>query len=177
MQRSVALAFTVSCLALALGAGCNLIETDLARHARISHMVPALSDDPESLECWLTLEFSHYPEDGDLRDVRVRFESIALAEAAEFDWAYIAAHDKLTPREGFGIGLHEAEITNAVSRPPLGHPTQVRFPLRAKPVIEDAPSTLYLEAELYWGGQKQHLLRQTLEHVYTDDPPPEEASR
>ena len=66
--------------------------------------------------------------------------------------------------------LQEAEVTSAVSRPPLGHPTQVRFPLPARQVIEDAPATLYLEAELYWGGEKQHSVRQTIEHIYASEP-------
>ena len=168
-MRRTSLALCALGLAASL-AGCNLIDTNLARHAELSHMVPASSEEAGALECWLTLEFKRYPKGGDLRDVVVRFESIALAEPAEFDWEYIASRDKLTRREGFGPGLHEAEMTSPVSRPPLGQPTMVRFPLHARPVIDDAPATLYLEAELYWGGEKQDSLRRTIEHVYASEP-------
>ena len=150
-------------------AACNLIDTNLARHAELSHMVPSSSHEAGALECWVTLEFKRYPKGGDLRDVVVRFESMALAEPAEFDWEYIATRDKLTRRNGFGV-LHEAEMTSPVSRPPLGQPTMVRFPLQARAVIDDAPATLYLEAELYWGGEKQDTLRRTIEHVYSTEP-------
>ena len=158
--------------------GCNLIDTHSSRLADLSRTVPGPSEVPGSFECWLTLEFRSYPEEGDPRDVRVRFESIALAEPAEFDWSYIAAHDKLTSREGFGSGLHEAEGTRPDARPPLGRPTQVRFPLRAKHTIENAPAVLYLEAELYWGGERQHTLRRSIEHIYAAEPPvqPEHAA-
>jgi hypothetical protein len=153
---------------LLLGAACNLIDTKPARHAEISHMVPGAAEtDGGHFLCWLTLEFKGYPPNGDLRDVEVHFDSIALAEPAVFDWAYIAAHDKLTRRDGYGSGLHEAEVTSPGSRPPLGHPTKVRFPLPAKSFIEKAPEVLYLEAELYWGGRKQDSTRQTIEHLYS----------
>ena len=165
MPRPLQLALCLGLLVCATA--CNLIETNFARHAELSHMVPGSTADTGELLCWLTLEFKRYPANVDLRDVTVRFESIALAEPAEFDWEYIAAHDKLTRRDGYGSGLHEAEVTSPVRRPPLGRPTKVRFPLRAKPVIENAPAVLYLEAELYWGGEKQHSMRQTIEHVYS----------
>lgn len=169
MRRPHPLAFCLGLLAC--GSACNLIEANLARQAELSHMVPGAAEtDSDTILCWLTVEFKRYPTDADLRDVKVRFESIALAEPAEFDWEFIAAHDKLTRRDGYGSGLHEAEVTSPESRPPLGQPTKVRFPLRAKPVIDNAPAILYLEAELYWGGQKQDSLRQTIEHVYSPAP-------
>ena len=163
--------FCIVLLTLA-AASCNLIDTRTSRHADLSHMVAGPSADPGVFECWLTLEFKRYPEGADARDVVVRFESIALAEPSEFDWSYIAANDKLTRREGFGSGLHEAEVTRVDQKPPLGRPTKVRFPLRAKSVIENAPATLYLEAELFWGGERQHSARQTLEHIYASDEAP-----
>lgn len=46
----------------------------------------------------------------------------------------------------------------------------VRLPLRAKRVIEDAPATLWLEAQLDWGGKKQDSQRRTLEHVHSSTP-------
>ena len=160
------------CLALvASAAACNLIDARLGRHAELSRMVPGAPEtQPDELGCWLTVEFMHYPPNVDPRDVQVRFQSMALAEPAVFDWHYIAEHDHLTRRDGYGSGLHEAEVTHPGTRPPLGQPTQVRFPLRFKRVIENAPAVLYLEAELYWGGQKQHAMRQTIEHVYQTDP-------
>ena len=160
------------CLALLAGAtACNLIDARFGRHAELSQMVPGAAEtQPEELGCWLTVEFMHYPPNVDPRDVQVRFESIALAEPAVFDWNYIAKHDLLTRRDGYGSGLHEAEVTHAAARPPLGQPTQVRFPLQLKRVIENAPAVLYLEAELYWGGHRQHAVRQTIEHVYQTDP-------
>ncbi len=167
-MRRTSLALCTLGLAASLAA-CNLIDTNLGRHAELSHMVHASSEEAGALECWLTLEFKRYPMGGDLRDVVVRFESIALAEPAEFDWEFIASRDKLA-RVGFGPGLHEAEMTSPVNRPPLGQPTMVRFPLRARAVIDDAPATLYLEAELYWGGERQDALRRTIEHVYSTKP-------
>ena len=170
MRPTIATLFRLVGLALlqlAISASCNLIDARPERHADLSRMIPGASLQAGAIECWLTLEFKHYPKQGDLRDVLVRFESIALAAPAEFDWAYIASHDKLTRQDGFGSGLHEAEATSPISRPPLGRPTQVRFQLRAKRAIDHAPATLYLEAELYWGGEKQHTLRQTLEHIYS----------
>ncbi len=151
---------------------CNLIDARPAHDAAISRMIPGppAEADVDGFDCWLTLEFQRYPSEGDGTDVVVRFDSIALAEPVEFDWAYIASHDKLTGREGFGSGLFEAEITHPGRRPPLGRPTQVRFPLPARASIENAPETLYLEAELYWGGERQDNVRQTLEHLYGDTP-------
>jgi hypothetical protein len=146
--------------------GCNRIETRPAHAAALSRMIPGPAESGTGVACWLTLEFNRYPKDGDPTDVVVRFDSIALREPVAFDWAYIASHDKLTAREGFGSGLHEAEVTDPERRPPLGRPTQVRFPLPARATIDDAPATLYLEAELYWGGVRQSTLRQSLEHVY-----------
>lgn len=155
---------------LATAPGCNLIDIALGRHAHISRMVPGTSVTSGQLDCWLTLEFKRYPEDVDLRDVRVRFESIALAGPAEFDWHFIATHDKLAKGHAFGSGYREAEMTSPAKPPPLGQPTKVRFPLQAKSVIEDAPRILYLEAELYWGGKKQDSVRHTIEHAYATEP-------
>ena len=107
-----------------------------------------------------------------------KFASAETAGKAPSCFGEAPRLDKLTPDEGFGAGLHEAETTRAGSAPPLGRPTRVRFPLRARPVIEDAPATLYLEAELRWGGEKQDALRHTLEHIYASEPPgPPHASR
>ena len=37
-------------------------------------------------------------------------------------------------------------------------------------MIENAPPTLYLEAELYWGGEKRDSARRTIDHVYAHTP-------
>ena len=129
-------------------------------------MVPGAGLADEQLECWLTLEFKRYPKDAELRNIEVRFESIALSTAATFDWAYIAEHDKLTRNSKLGTRFREAEMTTPSKPPPLGRPTRVRFMLDAKSVITNAPQTLYLEAELYWDGVKQDTVRRTIEHVY-----------
>ena len=162
-----ALALGCALTALILCGGCNLIDLTLGRHASVTRMVPGGNIDSGELECWLTLQFNHYPKDADLRDVIVRFESIALASPAEFDWPYIARNDKLPRGPRLGIGYREAEMTSPEKPPPLGEPTKVRFPLRAKRVIENAPGTLYLEADLYWGGVKQDSRRAPIEHIYS----------
>lgn len=165
-MRALLLAGVVTSLLL-LSGGCNFIDLALGRHATLTHMSPGRNLGGGELECWLTLEFTRYPKDADLRDVKVRFESIALAEPAEFDWAYIARNDKIARGQRFGTGYREAEMTSPEKPPPLGEPTKVRFPLRAKLVIDKAPAVLYLEADLYWGGVKQDSLRAAIEHVYS----------
>ena len=148
-------------------AGVNLIDLTMDHNASLTNMVPRGDHANGQLECWLTLEFKHYPKDADLRDVKIRFESIALAEAAEFDWAFIAGNDKIARGQPFPMDYREAEMTSPDRPPPLGEPVKIRFPLQAKQVIEDAPLVLYLEADLYWGGVKQDSLRAKIEHVYS----------
>jgi hypothetical protein len=158
--------FCLATLLVALPA-CNMIDVALGRHAKISEMVPGGNVGSGELECWLTLQFDRYPDGIDRRDVRVRFDSIALHEAQEFDWRYIANHDQLPRGTKFGSGYRDNTSTEPRKDPPLGDPFKVRFPLRAKRRIEDAPKTIWLTAELYWGGKKQHSFRRPLEHVYT----------
>ncbi len=165
-MRALRFGAFVTALLLLCG-GCNLVDIALGRHASLTHMSPGGNIGDGQLECWLTLEFQRYPKDADLRDVKVRFESIALAEPAEFDWSYIARNDKIARGQRFGSGYREAEMTSPGKPPPLGEPTKVRFPLRAKKVIDNAPGVLYLEADLYWGGAKQDSLRAAIEHVYS----------
>jgi hypothetical protein len=161
------LALSIAALA---AAGCNFIDVVRGRHARISNMVPGGSIATNRLDCWITLEFDRYPDAADLRDVRVRFESVALESPAEYDWAYIASHDVVAAGSAFGSGHRDAPETQPGEDPPLGKPTMVQLPLRAKRVIEDAPATLWLEAQLHWGGKKQDAERRTLEHVYSTTP-------
>jgi len=166
----------ISCAVLALSitgvaiAGCNVIDVVRGPHATISKMVPGGNVGSGQLDCWITLEFDRYPDAPDLRDIRIRFESIALEEPAEFDWAYIASRDVVSGGSDFGGGHRDASETQPGENPPLGKPTKVRLPLRAKRKIEDAPSTLWLEAKLYWGGKEQDSERRTIEHVYSSSP-------
>ena len=46
-------------------------------------------------------------------------------------------------------------------------PIKVRFPLQARDVIENAPETLWLEAELYWGGDEQDTEKDVIDHAYS----------
>lgn len=168
--RLAACAVLALSIALLAFAGCNFIDAVRGRHAKISNMVPGGNIANNQLDCWLTLEFDRYPDGADLRDVRVRFESVALEEPAEFDWVYIASRDVVAAGTDFGSGHRKAEETQPGEDPPLGKPTMVRLPLRAKKKIENAPSPLWLEVELYWGGKKQDTERRTLEHVYASSP-------
>jgi hypothetical protein len=166
----------VSCCVLALSmasmavAGCNFIDVVRGRHAKIVKMVPGGNIANGQLDCWITLEFDRYPDGVDLRDVRIRFESVALAKPAEFDWYDIASHDVVMAGAKFGSGHRDADETQPGEKPPLHMPTKVRLPLRAKRKIEDVSSALWLEAELYWGGKKQDSAKRTLEHVYSHSP-------
>jgi hypothetical protein len=166
----ISCAVLVLSIALMAVAGCNFVDVVRGRHAKISKMVPGDSIGGGGLDCWITLEFERYPDDVDLKDVRIRFESIALEAPAEFDWNYIASRDVIAAGTKFGSGYHEAVETQPGQKPPLGKPTKVRLPLRARRMIENAPSTLWLEAELYWGGKKQDSEKRTIEHVYASTP-------
>lgn len=172
-RRPVVSGALIPCLlglcALAL-AGCNVIEAVLGQHAKLTEMVAGGNLGTGELECWLTLEFASYPEGVDPRDVRVRFSSIALAQPAEFDWSFIADHDRKAAGTAFGSGYRSADDTNPSEPPPLGEPLKVKFPLSAKRVIENAPRTIWLKAELYWGDDRQDSLKRTLEHVYVSEP-------
>ena len=57
--------------------------------------------------------------------------------------------------------------TTGSSDPPLETPIKVRFPLNTRQTIENAPSPLALEAELWWGGAKQDTIKRTIDHVYS----------
>ncbi len=166
-----ALAVTVSAIAGGLVA-CNVIDAALGRHAHLSNMVPGQSVTGGDLQCWLTMEFDRLPEGIDHRDVVVRFTSVALERPVEFDWQYIASHDLIVPDGGqaFGAGHQRFEASKPSQPPPVGQAFKVKFTLPAKQTIENAPDTLYLEAELVWGGQSQDSTQRTIEHVYASTP-------
>ncbi len=149
------------------GVGCNIVDAATSRGATLIRMMPGRNAETGSLDCWLTIEFRSYPEEADARDVRVRFYSDALSEPAEFDWDFIAANDVLADRTKLRGGHRESDRTRPAANPPLGEALKVRFPLDALPTIEQAASPVWLQAELYWGGEIQDSLRRSIEHVYS----------
>ena len=133
--------------------------------AELTNMVPGGNLATGQLECWLTLEFKEIPSGGDPRDVRVVFRSDALREPTEFDWSWIAERDVVA--RGMRGGNQSNEATRADAAPPLGEPLKVKFPLRAKRRLERAiGSSIWLEAELHWGGRQQDSIERTLDHMY-----------
>ena len=155
----------ISCLILAsllAATSCGMLG---GCHAKLSGMVPGMSERMDMLECWLTIEFKKYPKNADLRDVKVVFSSIALFEDESFDWSYIAANDRIA--QGMGKGYRPNDETQPDQDPPLKTKIKVKFPLRARPQLElDLTETISLEATLFWGGKKQGSISQPIEHVY-----------
>lgn len=117
------------------------------------------------LECWLKLVFEEPPADIDATDVTVRFHSDALDEVAVFDWAFIAEHD-VTSGKDFGSGNRPNLATNAQASPPVGEIVKVRFPLYAKRQLDVADGPIWLEAELWWGGEKQDTSKKDIQRLY-----------
>lgn len=150
---------------------CNMIDAALGRHAHLSNMVPGQGLNGGDLQCWLTLEFDRIPEGIDSRDVVVRFTSVALEHPVEFDWDYIASRDLVVPdgNQAFGSGHRRNDETSPGQAPPVGA-LKVKFMLPAKERIENAPSTLFLRAELIWNGSSQDTVERTIEHVYASQP-------
>ncbi len=87
--------------------------------ARLVDMVAAQNLASGELGCWLEIEFKSLPSGVDPTDVRVRFESIALVEPADFDWSFISQHDVVTNGGRFGSGYRDNEQTSPASAPPL----------------------------------------------------------
>lgn len=150
---------------LALASGCDPV---FWRDARITDIVPGGNIATGQLDCGLTLEFIEPPDDP--LDVLVRFDSMAMASPMEFDWSFIAGRDVRTKGGAFGSGHSANGDTTASDAPPLGVPIRVRFPLHAKEYIEmGRVESLYLTADLYWGGVKHHSVRRTINHIYQPD--------
>jgi hypothetical protein len=140
--------------------GCSLLSA-----AKLSDMLPGLSDTMDKLECWLTIEFKKYPDNIDLRNVKVVFSSVVLFEDQSFDWQYIAAKD-LIP-QGLGKEFKRNDVSQPDQDPPLNVKVKVNYPLRARPRLElNVTKIIDLKAELFWGGKKQDSLSSTIEHVY-----------
>jgi len=162
-RNSVVLGVLAMCL---LGLpGCNMVEAVFS-DARLVDMVAGQHVASGELGCWLEIEFKSLPAGVDPTDVRVRFESIALVEPADFDWRYISQHDVVSKGGSFGSGYRPNGRTSPDSAPPLGETVRVRFPLRARSKIDNAPSPIWLEAHLYWGDREQSSRKRTLDHVY-----------
>ncbi len=145
---------------VALTLGCNRVE--------IQEMVPGGNVHSGQLECWLTLEFAEPPAGVDPTDVQVIFDSIALAEPAEFDWAYIASHDQVAL--GMMQGFAQNEETWPDADPPVAMPIKVKYPLRARPRLQlDTGDSLDLTATVYWGGKKVASQTRSVRHVYRSE--------
>ena len=151
-------------LVAASSLGCNVIETVFGGDVFIRNMVAGQKLSNGQVDCWLTLEFKGLPENA--RDIRVRFESVALEEPAEFDWAYIARHDVVSQGARFGSGHAPLKKTTPSSPPPLGEELKVNFPLRAKRKLDPAPSAIWLHASVYYGYDEQDSDKRRLDHVY-----------
>ena len=159
-----------SCLLVALilpGLGCNAIDAVFGGDVAITEMVPGQNVGSGQLDCWLTFDFRRLPEGVDPTDVEVRFESIALRRPATYDWSYIASHDLRRAGERFGSGHTPIKESTPGSPPPLGIPLKVKFPLKGKREIENAPSEIWLEATVYWGGKEQDSQKRRLDHAYS----------
>ncbi len=141
-------------------AGCGS-----AGKAKIKEMIPGMSSTMETLECWLTIEFTKYPKSGSPRDVKVKFSSIALEGDEVFDWAYIAEHDVISL--GFMKGFKPNDASSPSADPPLDTPLKIKFPLSAKSRIElDAGQVIELKAQVIWAGEVVETRTTTIEHVY-----------
>ena len=149
--------------------GCGPVAS-LFNDARIIAITPGQSINGGDLDCWLTLEFDEVPSGIDPQDIKVRFESVALVEPSEFDWAYIAAHDVVSAGDHFGAGYNENLATSPDGPPPAGMPVKVRFKLHPKEKLENKPDTLYLHATVFWGGQREDSTKRAIEHVYASTP-------
>jgi hypothetical protein len=161
-------AIAVLAAELLVGAmGCNVIDAVIGGDVAIAEMLPGQSVGGETLDCWLTLDFKRLPEGVRPTDVRVRFESIALTRPAEFDWNYIASRDVVRAGERFGSGYRDLTESKPGSPPPLGIPIKVKFPLPTRTKIENAPSKIWLEAKVFWGGEEQTSMKRHLEHAYS----------
>jgi hypothetical protein len=135
--------------------------------ATIENMVPGGSISTGALECWLTLQFDALPNGVDPKDVKVRFHSIALDGEPEFDWSFIAGRDVTAGGGKFGSGNRPNDATTAQTDPPLGQPLKVKFPLEAKPEIHIVGDSVWLHADLYWGGTKQDSIKRDIQRLYT----------
>ena len=154
------LIFSLIMLTLFSAAGCSLLGD-----ARLSGMMPGMSERMDKLECWLTIEFKKYPDEVDLRDVKVVFSSIALASDQSFSWQYIAANDQIA--QGMGKGYLPNEESLPGQDPPLKTKIKVNYPLRARSQMElDLTESISLKAELFWGGKKQGSISKSIDHVY-----------
>lgn len=131
--------------------------------ASIEDMVAGGDIGRGDLGCWVTMKFDKLP-DGDPRDVVVKFHSEALNGMPEFDWKYIATHDVVQQESGWGY--QENTATTPDQPPPLGQITKVKFPLNAKRRIENMGTSIWLNAELHWGGKKQDSDKDNIRRIY-----------
>ncbi len=142
-------ALTVLCAVGVLAAGCGKVS--------ISEMRPGMEG--SSLLCWLTLTFKAPPKEGDARDVRVIFTSIALEEPVQFDWDYLTANDYLVKTEKTWLGDQDRFVidnstTSALE--PGNQKLKVKFLMDSKKTVSSAGYTdMTLKADVYWAGKRQ----------------------
>ena len=141
------------------------LSTLACADAKIDDMIAGGNLGSGELECWLTLVFGSYPEGVDPKDVKVRFSGDALDRPVEFDWSYIAGRD-VVQGERFGSGNQPNDGTSGTKPPPLGQPVKVKFPLHAKRGVYKAGTSIWLEAELFWGGARQDSDKEDVQRLY-----------
>jgi len=135
--------------------------------AKIDDMVAGANIGTGELECWLELEFGEAPEGIDPKNVRVVFSGEAVDQAAEFDWTYIAERDVI-PSEKFGGGHSPNASTSANEPPPAGQKLKVKFPLQARRQLYTADASIWVEADLYWGGEHQDSSKRDVSRLWQD---------
>ena len=146
----------ILCAAVLLTAGCG------GGGASIEDMVAGGDIGRGDLVCWLMLKFDKAP--GDAKNVVVKFHSDALEGVSEFDWEYISTHDVVQNESGWGHSENKA--TTPDRPPPPGETLKVRFPLKAKRRLELSGATLWLNAEVYWGGELQDSEKDNIRRLY-----------
>ena len=73
------------------GTACALLK-HVAQPARLRGLEASGSPETPASAVWVTIDFRHYPQQGDPRDVRLLVSSRALEHAATFDGRWIAAN-------------------------------------------------------------------------------------
>ncbi len=124
-------------------------------------MVPSPPPIEGQLNCKLTLEFNGISTRLDAKDVRVRFYSPALRHPAEFDWSFMAESHSF-PHSSQPLRDHASRA----SSPPLGRAIRVQFPLAMQKDLPYETRPIWLQAELYWGGEIQDSARLALDSIY-----------
>ncbi len=140
---------------------CSALEPQDIPPAQLLSMIPPPPPVEGQPNCKLTLEFNDVPPQIDPKDVRVRFYSVAMRQPAEFDWSFIAANHTL-PRSSLPVPRRG----DRAASPPLGHAMRVEFPLAMRNDLAGVTGPVWLQAELYWGGEIQDSARMALGPIF-----------